>query len=69
MEEVTLDDYVLTNLNLRGKYTIRLKDDKGYVVYKGKTDYIVKEGKHIPLSQEVNKFFLSSVREYERYGI
>lgn len=34
MEEVTLKDYVLTNLNLKEHcFDIRLKDNKEYIVY------------------------------------
>ena len=33
-EEITRDDYVLTNINLwDGCYTIRLKDDKEYTLF------------------------------------
>ena len=75
-EEITLNDYVLTNINIdtRG-YVIRLKDNKEYQVYVKKTrgqksyDYIVKDGKEIKLSDEVRKIVLSEIREYERYGI
>lgn len=75
-EEITLNDYVLTNINIdtRG-YIIRLKDNKEYQVYvkkpKGQKsyDYIVKDGKEIKLSDEVRKIVLSEIREYERYGI
>lgn len=75
-EEITLDDYVLTNINIdtRG-YVIRLKDNKEYQVYVKKTrgqkayDYIVKDGKEVKLSDEVRKIVLSEIREYERYGI
>ena len=75
-EEITLNDYVLTNINIdtRG-YIIRLKDNKEYQVYvkkpKGQKsyDYIVKDGKEIKLSDEVRKIVLSEIRKYERYGI
>lgn len=75
-EEITLDDYVLTNINIdtRG-YVIRLKDNKEYQVYVKKIrgqkayDYIVKDGKEVKLSDEVRKIVLSEIREYERYGI
>lgn len=75
-EKITLNDYVLTNINIdtRG-YVIRLKDNKEYQVYVKKPrgqkdyDYILKDGKEIKLSDEVRKIVLSEIREYERYGI
>ena len=75
-EEITLNDDVLTNINIdkRG-YVIRLKDNKEYQVYVKKLrgqksyDYIVKDGKEIKLSDELRKIVLSEIREYERYGI
>ncbi len=79
MIEVTLDDYVLTNIDLETLYfTIRLKDDNEYIVYykrikegkKIKTiNYIKKDGREIPLSDEVTKLHLSEVRVYQREGI
>lgn len=34
MKEVTLEDYVLTNISLREHcFTIRLKDNEEYIVY------------------------------------
>lgn len=73
-EEITLDDYVLTNLGLDGYYRVRLKDDKEYKIYPRKegrrtVDYIKKDGKMIKLSYEVQKAVLSNIREYEKYGI
>ncbi len=69
-DKITINDYVLTNLNLDGYFTIRLKDGKEYVCYKkGKTHYIEKDNKKILLDEEVNKAFMSNVREYNRYGI
>lgn len=79
MKEITLNDYVLTNIDLETLYfTIRLKDDKEYIVYykkikdgkKTKTiNYIKKDGKEIPLSDEVLKVHLAEVRVYQRSGI
>ena len=75
MEEITLEDYVLTNIGLDGYYVIRLKDEKEYIVYRRKPrgqkaiNYILKDGEEIPVSKDVIKLFLSSIREYERYGI
>lgn len=69
-EEVTLKDYVLTNLHLDGYFAIRLKDNKEYICYKkGKMHFIKKDGKEILLDDEVNKAFMANVREYNRYGI
>lgn len=71
-----MDDYVLTNIDHKtGYYTIRLKDDNEYIVYyrkeKGKKTYnfIQKDGKEIPLNDEVVKAHLSAVREYQISGI
>lgn len=74
INEITREDYILTNINSEGYFVIRLKDDKEYIVYyrklKGKTiNYIKKDGKEIPLSNEVLKMYLASVREYQREGI
>ena len=76
IEEITLDDYVLTNLNIDTKgYVIRLKDNKEYQVYvknpRGQKayDYIIKDDKEIRLSEELRKIVLSEIREYEMYGI
>ena len=69
-EEITKDDYVLTNLNLDGYYVIELKDSNSYKIYKeGKRDYILKDNKKIYLSDEVRKIVLAEIKEYERYGI
>ena len=61
-EEITLDDYILTNINIETRgYVIRLKDNKEYQVYVKKPrgqkayDYIIKDGKEIKLSKEVQK--------------
>lgn len=71
MEEISLKDYVLTNINLNGYFTIRLTDNKEYIVYKGKNgkDYIVKDNKEIPLSKEVKNIHLGEVRVYQNEGI
>ena len=69
-EEITKEDYILTNINLDGYYVIRLKDNKEYKIYKeGKRDYILKDNKKIYLDEQVRNWVLSSIREYERYGI
>ncbi len=75
-KEITLDDYVLTNINIDTKgYTIRLKDNKEYQIYVKKPrgqkayDYIIKDGKEIKLSKKVRDIVLSEIREYERYDI
>lgn len=73
---ITLDDYVLTNLNLREHcFTIRLKDNNEYIVYHKKPRgqktiyFIEKDGKEILLDDEVKKCYLSEVRLYNRVGI
>ncbi len=75
-EKITHEEYVLTNLHPGDwGYYIRLKDNKEYQVYvrkpRGQKQYhfIKKDGKEIRLDKDVEKCFLSSVREYERYGI
>ena len=69
-DTITKEDYVLTNINAEGYYVIRLKDNKEYIVYKeGEKDYILKDNKKVYLDKEVRKMVLSSIREYERYGI
>ena len=53
----------------------RLKDDKEYIVFykkeKGKkqVNFIKKNGKEIPLSDEVVKLHLAEVKVYQREGI
>ena len=73
---ITLEDYVLTNIDLEtGYFTIRLKDDKEYIVKKKKekgkkqVNFIKKNGKEIPLSDEVVKLHLAEVKVYQREGI
>lgn len=74
-EEITLNDYILTNIDLEtGYFAIRLKDNKGYIVYykksNGKTiNYIEKDNKQIPLSEEVLKIHLEEIRTYQKSGI
>lgn len=75
-EKITLDDYVLTNINIETKgYTIRLKDNNEYQIYMRKPrgqkayDYIIKDGKEIRLSEELRRIVLSEIRVYEKYGI
>ena len=75
-EKITLDDYVLTNINIETKgYTIRLKDNNEYQIYMRKPrgqkayDYIIKDGKKIRLSEELRRIVLSEIRVYEKYGI
>lgn len=76
MEEITLKDYVLTNLNLKEHcFNIRLKNNKEYIVYHRKPRgqktiyYIKKDDKEILLDDEVKKCFLAEVRLYNRVGI
>ena len=75
-DEITLEDYVLTNLSLKEHcYVIRLKDNKEYIVYHRKPKgqktiyYIKKDEKEILLNDDVKKCFLSEVRIYNRVGI
>lgn len=79
LTKITLNDYVLTNIDLETLcFTIRLKDEKEYIVYhkrikvdgRVKTiNYIKKDGKIIPLDDEVTKLHLAEVRVYQREGI
>lgn len=67
---ITKNDYVLTNINLEGYYVIKLKDNKSYKIYKeGQKDYILIDNEKYYLDEEVRKYVLSSIKEYERYGI
>ena len=74
-EEITLNDYVLTNIDLEtGHFTIRLKDNKEYIVYLKKqngktTNYIEKDNMRIPLSDEVSKIHLEEIKTYQKSGI
>lgn len=74
-EEITLNDYVLTNIDLEtGHFTIRLKDNKEYIVYLKKqngktTNYIEKDNMQIPLSDEVSKIHLEEIKTYQKSGI
>ena len=74
-KKITLNDYVLTNVDLKsGKFTIRLKDNKEYIVYvkkeNGKTiNFIEKDTMQIPLSDEVLKIHLEEVKTYQKSGI
>lgn len=69
-DEITKEDYVLTNINLDGYYVIKLRDGNSYKIYKeGSRDYILKDNKKIYLDKQVRNWVLSSIREYERYGI
>lgn len=74
--EITKEEYILTNLHPDDRgYYIRLKDNKEYQLYYRKPRgqkmycYIKKDNQKIRLDKEVEKWFLSSIREYERYGI
>ena len=55
-KEITLEDYMLTNIDHKtGYFTIRLKDNEEYIVYyrkiKGRKqiNFIIKDGKEIIL--------------------
>lgn len=74
--EITKKDYILTNLHPDdGGYYIRLTDNKEYQLYHKKTQgqklyhYIKKDNQEMRLNKEVEKMVLSSIKEYERYGI
>lgn len=78
-EKITRNEYVLTNIDLESLcFTIRLTDEKEYIVYhkkiningKNKTiNYIKKDGKIILLDEEVTKWYLTEVRVYQKEGI
>ena len=69
-DEIEKEDYILTNINLDGYYVIKLRDGNSYKIYKeGSRDYIFKDNKKIYLDKQVQNMVLSSIREYERYGI
>ncbi len=69
-DEITKEDYVLTNINLEGYYVIKLKESNSYKIYKeGSRYYILKDNKKVYLDKQVQNLVLSSIREYERYGI
>ena len=76
MKKITLNEYVLTNLNLKEFcFNIRLKDNREYIVYHRKQRrqktiyYIKKDNKEILLDEEVKKCYLSEVRTYNMVGI
>lgn len=74
-KEITLNDYVLTNIDLEtGYFTIRLKDNKEYIVYakkeNGKTiNFIEKDNEETPLTEEVSRIHLEEIRTYQISGI
>ena len=74
-DKITLNDYVLTNIDLEtGYFTIRLKDNKEYIVYlkreNGKiVNYIEKDNRQILLSDEVAKIHLEEIKIYQKSGI
>jgi hypothetical protein len=78
-EKITRNEYVLTNIDLESLcFTIRLTDEKEYIVYhkkiningKNKTiNYIKKDGKIILLDEEVTKWYLTEVRVYQKEGL
>lgn len=73
--KITLNDYVLTNVDLKtGYFTVRLKDDKEYIVYIKKENgkiinYIEKDNMIIHLSDEVSKIHLEEIKTYQKSGI
>lgn len=76
---ITLNDYILTNIDLETLcFTIRLKDEKEYIVYHKKIkidgivktiNYIKKDDKIMLLDDEVTKLHLAEVSVYQREGI
>ena len=74
-KEITLNDYVLTNIDLKtGYFTIRLKDNKEYIVYLKKENgkiinYIEKDNMQIPLNSEVSKIHFEEIKTYQVSGI
>lgn len=78
-ETITLEDYVLTNLDLkRDRTVIRLTDEKEYPVLvtlekngktKRKVYFIKKDDKYYRLDEDVKKSYLSKIRKYRRCGI
>ena len=69
-DEITKEDYILININLEGYYVIKVKDGNSYKIYKENSrDYILKDNRKIYLDKQVQNLVLSSIREYERYGI
>ena len=72
-QPVTMNDYVLTNINLERKcYAIRLTDECEYIVHytlKPKQYFIVIGNTKRFLDKDVVKEYKRDVREYEKYGI
>ncbi len=76
---ITLEDYVLTNLDLkRNRTVIRLTDEKEYSILvtlekngktKRKVYFIKKDDKYYRLDEDVKKSYLSQIRKYKRCGI
>ena len=76
---ITLEDYVLTNLDLKKDRTvIRLTDGKEYIILvtlekngktKRKVYFIKKDDKYYRLDEDVKKNYLSQIRKYKRCGI
>ncbi len=76
---ITLEDYVLTNLDLKKDRTvIRLTDGKEYIILvtlekngktKRKVYFIKKDDKYYRLDEDVKKSYLSKIRKYKRCGI
>ena len=76
---ITLEDYVLTNLDLKKDRTvIRLTDGKEYIILvtlekngktKRKVYFIKKDDKYYRLDEDVKKNYLSKIRKYKRCGI
>lgn len=77
MKIITRNEYELTTIDIKNNcyYSIKLKNDENiYHVWsrkenKKKIYFIKKDGIDIPLDDEVRKWYLSEVLQYERYGI
>lgn len=74
-EEITLKDYILTNIDLKTlNFTIRLKDNKEYIIYHKKENgkniiFIKKDNKEIPLSNEIEKKCIYEIKIYNKDDI
>lgn len=68
---ITKNDYVLTNINIDGRFVIRLTDEKEYVVYRDKSNkyYIKKDEEKYYLDKQVRKWFNAECDIYNREGI
>ena len=69
-DEIQIEDFKWTNVNLKGQFGIVLGDDRFYVVHRGRgKEWIEKDGNKIFLSEKVSQVHRAQVREYQREGI